>query len=371
MVAAGRITTCKTKRHSSGTPAIGPEAAAKESGLHYVSDDRPGIRRVRCGRGFHYVAPDGQTLTNAESLARIRKLAVPPAWEDVWICPEANGHIQATGRDARGRKQYRYHNRWRSVRDEAKYDHMIAFARALPAIRARVKADLAKTGMPREKVLAAVVRLLETTLIRVGNDEYARQNGSYGLTTLHNRHVSVDGWTIQFEFKGKSGVRHAVSITDRRLARIVRACQELPGQELFCYQDKKGKSHDVDSGDVNNFLRKITGQPFTAKDFRTWAGTVLAARVLRTFQKFDSQRAAKKRVLAAIDEVAKRLGNTRTICRKCYIHPAVISAYLDGSFMKTLKRCRQKRRAEKLPHLSAEEGAVLAFLQERLERDGD
>jgi DNA topoisomerase I len=369
MVSAARVTLFEASRESLSIPARDPQATANEAGLRYVSDDHPGIRRVRSGRGFRYLGRNGQTVTDEEVLARIRKLTIPPAWENVWICPEANGHIQATGRDARRRKQYRYHERWRSVRDEAKYGHIIAFAQALPGIRARVEADLAKAGMSRAKVVAAVVRLLETTLIRVGNDEYTRQNGSYGLTTLQNHHASVDGWTVQFQFKGKSGKRHAVAITDRRLARIVRACQELPGQELFCYQDDEGKSRDIDSGDVNDYLGEITGQSFTAKDFRTWAGTVLAARMLQAFERFDSQTVAKKNVVAAVNAVAKQLGNTRTVCRKCYIHPALISAYLEGSLADTLQRCARKKRAEKLRHLSAEEATVLAFLQERVEKE--
>ena len=346
-----------------------PIESAREAGLRYVSDDRPGIRRNRRGKSFRYVQPDGQAVRDRDTLRRIRSLAIPPAWSDVWICPLANGHLQATGHDARGRKQYHYHPRWRAVRDETKYDRLIAFGLALPCIRARVEQDLAQPGLPRGKVLATVVRLLEITLIRVGNEEYARTNGSFGLTTLRNRHVSVEGESVRFSFRGKSGVRHSIRVDDRRLARIVRRCQDLPGQELFQYLDDDGTPRDLDSADVNAYLREIAGQEFTAKDFRTWAGTVLAARALQEFESFDSQAQAKRNIVAAIESVSKRLGNTTAVCRKCYVHPAVLNAYLDGSLLETLRQRVEKEIAGSLAELPPEEAAVLAFLQARLKHE--
>ncbi len=346
-----------------------PIESAREAGLRYVSDDRPGIRRVRRGNGFRYVQPDGQPVRDRDTLRRIRSLAIPPAWTDVWICLLANGHLQATGHDARGRKQYRYHPRWRAVRDETKYDRLIAFGQALPRIRARVEQDLAQPGLPRSKVLATVVRLLETTLIRVGNEEYARTNGSFGLTTLRNRHVSVEGESVRFSFRGKSGIRHTIRVDDRRLARIVQRCQDLPGQELFQYLDDDGTPRDIDSADVNAYLHEIAGQEFTAKDFRTWAGTVLAARALQEFESFDSQTQAKRNIVAAIESVSKRLGNTKAVCRKCYVHPAVLNAYLDGSLLETLRQRVEKEIAGSLAELPPEEAAVLAFLQARLKHE--
>lgn len=352
-------------------PPADPAEAAKAVGLVYVHDDRPGIHRVRRGKTFRYQQPDGKTVRDAETLGRIRSLVIPPAWTDVWICPLANGHLQATGRDARGRKQHRYHPRFRAVRDETKYGRMIAFAGALPHIRARVEKDMAHHGLPREKVLATVVRLLETTLIRVGNDDYARQNHSYGLTTLQDRHAKIDGDELRFEFRGKSGVRHTVAIHDRRLARVVRACQDLPGQELFQYLDDDGKRHDVTSGDVNDYLREISGEDFTAKDFRTWAGTVLAARALREFAKFDSQAQAKRNLVKAIETVARQLGNTRAVCRKCYVHPAVFDSYLDGTLLQTLADRAERRLRRRLHQLPPDEAAVLLLLQQRLRRESD
>ena len=348
-----------------------PIESAREAGLRYVSDDRPGIRRVRRGKGFRYVQPDGQAVRDRDTLRRIRSLAIPPAWSDVWICPLANGHLQATGHDARGRKQYRYHPRWRAVRDETKYDRLIAFGQALPSIRARVEQDLAQPGLPRRKVLATVVRLLETTLIRVGNEEYARTNGSFGLTTLRNRHVSVEGESVRFSFRGKSGVRHSIRVDDRRLARVVQRCQDLPGQELFQYLDDDGTPRDIDSADVNAYLHEIAGWEFTAKDFRTWAGTVLAARALQEFESFDSQAQAKRNIVAAIESVSKRLGNTTAVCRKCYVHPAVLNAYLDGSLLETLRQRVEKEIAGSLAELPPEEAAVLAFLQARLKHEAE
>jgi DNA topoisomerase-1 len=357
------LTPLKRRRRASDAIEQSREAA-KEAGLRYVCDASPGIRRLRAGNGFSYVSPDGQHVAEEQTLARIRRLAIPPAWRDVWICPSANGHIQAVGRDARGRKQYRYHSRWREVRDDNKYGRLIAFARALPKIRARVRRDAAKPGLPREKVLAAVVQLLEKTLIRVGNDEYAKHNGSYGLTTLKNRHARVRSGKIRFQFRGKSGVVHAVEINDPRLAKIVKNCQDLPGAELLQYLDDEGVVRDIGSADVNDYLREISGEPFTAKDFRTWAGTVLAAQALQEFHAFDSQAQAKRNVVRAIENVAERLGNTKAVCRKCYVHPEVLNAYLDGSLVATLEQ-RAARLARSIGRLTAQEAAVLALLRRR------
>jgi DNA topoisomerase I len=320
------------------TIVLDPVRAAEDAGLRWVSDDAPGLRRVRAGKGFRYLDADGERLTDDKTLARIRHLAIPPAWRDVWICPSPNGHVQATGRDARGRKQYRYHDRWRAKRDETKYDKMLLFGLALPKIRARVDEDLARPGLPREKVLATVVRLLETTLIRVGNEEYARTNKSFGLTTLRNHHVDVDGAELRFEFRGKSGIQRRVSVHDRRLARIIRRCQDLPGHELFQYVDDEGMLRPIDSQDVNDYLREITHQEITAKDFRTWNGTVLAAGALRDAMRGGPRGRSKRVVTRCIDRVAARLGNTKAVCRKCYVHPGVIEAYLDGSLDRALGR---------------------------------
>lgn len=316
-----------------------------------------------------YLDPDGAVIRDVDVLGRIKSLAIPPAWRDVWICPIAYGHVQATGVDAKGRKQYRYHPRWREVRDETKYDRMLVFARVLPKIRRRVERDLARPGLPRAKILATVVRLLETTLIRVGNEEYARQNDSFGLTTMRDRHVNVSGATLTFEFRGKSGIVHAIDLTDRRLAKIVKQSQDLPGYELFQYIDDRGARHSIDASDVNAYLKEISGEEFTAKDFRTWAGTVLAAEALQEFQAFDSKAQAKRNVVQAIESVAKRLGNTKAVCRKCYIHPAVIDLYMDGSLLQTLARRVKKELTRSLHDLPAEEAAVLALLQQRLRRE--
>ena len=343
-----------------------PVKSAEAVGLRYVSDERPGIRRQRKGSGWIYRAASGKVLRDPKVLARIKRLAVPPAWTDVWICPDPQGHLQATGRDARRRKQHRYHPRWREIRDETKYNRMLAFARALPQIRRRVQRDLKPKGLPRTKVLATVVRLLEVSLIRVGNDEYARTNESFGLTTMKDRHVDVNGSQVRFNFRGKSGIRHEVDIADRRLAGIVKSCQDLPGQELFQYLDEQGQTQDVRSSDVNDYLRQISGRDFTAKDFRTWAGTVLAAMALREFQKFDSQAQAKKNLLRAIESVAEKLGNTPAICRKSYIHPEVIGAYLDGSLLETLKQRAQEQLTQGMQKLAPEEAAVVGLLQQRL-----
>ena len=343
--------------------------SAEEAGLRYVSDWKPGIKRKRNGKGFSYLTADGAPVRDAGTLARMQSLAIPPAWQNVWICPSAEGHIQATGYDARRRKQYRYHPRWREVRDQEKYGRIIAFAQALPTIRRRVDRHLKCAGLPREKVLAVVVRLLEATLIRVGNDEYAKSNHSFGLTTMRDEHAEVNGSTIFFDFRGKSGREHEIDLTDRRLARIVAQCQQLPGQELFQFVDEQGEVRDVGSQDVNEYLREISGEDFTAKDFRTWAGTVLAAKVLQEFKEFDSQAAAKRNVVRAIEHVAGRLGNTKAVCRKCYIHPAVIDAYLEKSLIETVREETERELREELKSLPPEEAAVLALLRKRMQRE--
>jgi DNA topoisomerase I len=343
--------------------------SARAAGLRYVSDRMPGIRRKRGGPDFVYLDPDGRPLRTPDDLSRIRSLAIPPAWTDVWICPRANGHLQATGRDAKGRKQYRYHPRWRTMRDETKYGRMTAFAEALPGIRRRTEGHLRLPGLPREKVLATVVRLLEATLVRVGNEEYARDNGSFGLTTMRGEHADVNGTSLRFRFRGKGGKEHDVDVRDRRLARIVRRSQELPGEELFQYLGDDGEPRTIASGDVNDYLREISGQDFTAKDFRTWAGTVLAALALEEFEAFDSEAQAKKNVVAAIRTVAERLGNTAAVCRKCYVHPAVIDTYMDGGIARALRRRAEREMTESLHELRPEEAAVLALLRQRLARE--
>ncbi|WP_422931632.1 DNA topoisomerase IB [Singulisphaera sp. PoT] len=335
-------------------------------GLRYVSDASPGIRRKRVGKGFAYYDAKGHHVTEPNLKRRLDALVIPPAWTDVWISPHPLGHIQATGRDARGRKQYRYHPRWRSVRDEAKYGRMMSFGTMLPKIRKHVDRDLNRPGLPREKVLATVVRLLETTLIRIGNEEYARTNGSFGLTTMRDRHVDVSSTAVHFKFRGKSGIRHEIDLQDRRLARVVKTCRDLPGQLLFQYLDEDGQRLSVESADVNDYIRSITGEEYTAKDFRTWAGTVLAAITLRELQAFDSEAQAKKNVVRAIEAVAERLGNTPTICRKCYVHPEVIDAYLDGTMLESLRQITEQEIKEGLSELRPEEAAVMALLQQRL-----
>src|SRR6202040_78502 len=316
-------------------PKIVTEAAevAEEAGLRYVSDDQPGYTRKAKGDDFEYFDTEGKPIRDEERLLRIKRLAIPPAWTDVWICPSSNGHIQATGRDARGRKQYRYHDRWREVRDENKYERMVNFGDALPKVRQRVRKDLAFPGLPRRKVLATVVQLLERTFIRVGNTEYARANKSFGLTTMQDRHVDVKGAALRFHFRGKSGRMRKVELTDRRIAKIVSKLQDLPGQELFQYVDEEGLVRDVTSQNVNDYLHEITGEHFTAKDFRTWAGTVLAAIALNAVGGFETKKQAKANIKNAISAVAKLIGNTPSICRKCYVHPALLKTYLDGNFI--------------------------------------
>ncbi len=345
---------------------MAPQDTAAAAGLKYVSDARPGLTRRRAGRHFRYLDAAGKSVSDKTTLQRIRSLAVPPAWSDVWICPFADGHMQATGRDARGRKQYRYHPRFREVRESTKYQHVIAFARALPAIRKTVRAHMRRPGLPREKILATVVYLLDKTLIRVGNDDYARQNKSYGLTTLKNRHAEVDGSQVCFHFIGKSGKEWTTRIKDRRVAKIIRACQDLPGQELLQYRDDGGAIADVTSTDVNAYLRDITGSDVTAKDFRTWAGTVLAGIALQEVETFDSEAQAKRNVRSAIEGVAKRLGNTPAICRKCYVHPEILNAYLDGALVKELTERSEKLLRDKVSGLEPQEAAVLALLRSRL-----
>jgi len=351
------------------TAQVDPVESAKSAGLRYTRGDAPGIQRIRRGDGFRYVDAAGRPVRDRETLQRINALRIPPAWEKVWICARPDGHLQATGRDVKNRKQYVYHPRFREVRDGAKYSRMFAFGRALPVVRARVAKDLARPDLPREKVLAAVVRLLEATLIRVGNEEYARTNRSFGLTTMRVRHVEIEGAALRFRFRGKSGVKHDADVNDARLARVVSRCQELPGEELFQFLDETGEPRTVDSADVNEYLRDISGEEFTAKDFRTWAGTVLAAHALQEFESFDSQTQAKRNVMAAIEGVAKRLGNTKAVCRKCYVHPAILDAYLDGSLVKELTRRVERELADSLADLRPEEVAVLAFLHARLKRD--
>ena len=336
--------------------------------LRYVSDRQAGIRRVKSGHGFRYIGASGQTIRRKDILARIRALAIPPAWTDVWVCLDPRGHLQATGRDARRRKQYRYHPDWRATRDETKFDRMQAFARALPILRRRTQADLAKPGLPRNKVLATIVQLLERSLIRVGNEEYAKQNQSFGLTTLRNRHVKVRGGTLQFHFRGKSGKHHTIDVNDWRLAHVVKQCRDLPGQELFQYVDENGRRQRVGSGDINDYVRDVTGEEFTSKDFRTWWASVLAVCALRELQPGRTKTQSDKNVLLAVEAVAGLLGNTRAVCRKSYVHPGVIDCYVEGSLVKVLDR-GSKAAAKQVAGLRAEELALLTVLKHVQNRD--
>src|ERR1700677_4888159 len=355
-----------TKRKKAKEVVTSPVESAYAAGLRYVSDSQPGIHRRRRGTGFQYLNADGKPLREKEALGRIRSLVIPPAWRDVWVCTNPRGHLQVTGRDARGRKQSRYHPRWREVRDETKYERMTIFGAALPGIREQVQRDLSLSEMPRRKVLAAIVRLMEVTLIRVGNEEYARENHSYGLTTMRNKHVQVEGANVSFKFQGKSGVRHTIDINDRRLARIIQRCQDIPGYELFQYIDGDGNHRSVDSADVNEYLREISEQDFTAKDFRTWAGTVLACTMLQEFEAFQSQTEAKKNVVQAIKDVAEHLGNTPAVCRKCYVHPAVLDTYFSGGLIKSVEKQVEEEAADSAYALRQEEVALLHLLKKRL-----
>ena len=344
---------------------VDPVESARAAGLRYVTDDEPGIRRKKRGKGFTYVDPQGRTVKDEKTLERIRKLAIPPAWTDVWICPRPNGHLQATGRDARGRKQYRYHADWREVRDETKFGRMIAFGEALPKLHERLEQDMSQRGLGREKVLATVVKLLETTLIRVGNKEYVKQNNSFGLTTLRDRHVDVDGSTLRFELRGKSGKEHSVEVQDRRLARIVKQCRDLPGQKLFQYLDENKERQSVSSEDVNAYLRETTGEDFTAKDFRTWGGTVLALSALLEVGACESEREASKAVVEAVKRVAGQLGNRPAICRKYYVHPVVIQSFLEGTLRDTLEETVEGEEDDGSNGLRRLEAQVLRLLKGR------
>jgi DNA topoisomerase-1 len=338
------------------------ERAAREAGLRYTLDDAAGITRRRSGKGWSYFDVRGRLIRDVAERDRLNGLAIPPAWTDVWISPRADSHLLATGRDSEGRKQYRYHPDWRAIRDEAKYSRLIPFARALPRIRQRVDEDLARSGLPRERVLAAVLRLLELSLIRVGNEEYARSNGSYGLTTMRDRHVSVDGTRIRFEFRGKGGKRHEVDVRDRRLARIVRQCRDVPGYELFQYYDERGEKRALGSGEVNEYLREIGGEEFTAKDFRTWAGTLHAASALLECEPCESERDGRMRINECAGIVAERLGNTPAICKSCYIHPVVFERYLDGTLAELLAGDGASKHPE-VEGLAEEERALLGLLE--------
>ena len=348
------------------TIAVDPVDSAKMAGLRYVTDAGPGIHRKRAGTAFSYTGLDGRPIHAPKELARIKSLGIPPAWTDVWICPNPLGHLQATGRDAKGRKQYRYHQRWHEVRDATKYDRMIAFGEVLPAIRAEVSGELARPGLPREKVIATVVRLLDETYIRIGNQEYARENESYGLTTLQNEHVEVMGSRLRFHFRGKSGKEQSVEVQDQRLAKIVKRCQELPGHELFQYLDDEGQRCLVESADVNDYLREVTKQEFSAKDFRTWAGTVIAAHTLTELEPFQSETQGKKNIVQAIKTASEHLNNTPAICRRCYVHPGVLDAYLDGALLQAERAVERSGEARSMDGLRPEEAEVLALLR-RLE----
>jgi DNA topoisomerase-1 len=335
--------------------------AAEEAGLQYVNDERPGYRRKTKGKNFEYSDLEGKPIRDEQRLLRIKRLAIPPAWTEVWICPSANGHIQATGRDARGRKQYRYHERWREVRDENKFGRLAQFAKALPNIRRQVAQGLKSPGLPRQKVLATIVRLLERTFIRIGNEEYARENKSFGLTTMKNRHVKIKGAKVMFRFRGKSRRQHEVDVTDRKVAKVIAKCQDLPGQDLFQYLDEDGEVREVTSQDVNEYLRQIAGEEFTAKDFRTWGGTVLAAIALSKQEEFQTKKQAKSNIKTAICAVAELLGNTPAVCRKCYVHPVIVEAYLNRTRIAGLNGTKSLAP----PNLRKAERAVLKFLHAR------
>ena len=368
-VLAGTIKKARRRRGSGAVEPVeivtDPAESAKAAGLRYVNDAKPGLKRQKRGKSFRYTTADGGAVRDAEVLGRIKSLVIPPAWTDVWISPWANGHLQATGRDVKGRKQSRYHPRWREVRDETKYERMSHFADALPTIRERVRQDLGLPGLPRKKVLATIVSLMEATLIRVGNEEYARENKSYGLTTMRNKHVEVEGSKITFTFQGKSRVHHTIDLEDRRLAKIIKRCEEIPGYELFQYLDHEGEPHSIDSSDVNEYLREISGEHFTAKDFRTWAGSVLACVTLKELGPFETATEGKRKVVEAIKSVAERLGNTPSVCRKCYVHPAVLEAYLGGTSVAEAKEQIEEEIEEHATALKQEERALLDLLESR------
>jgi DNA topoisomerase-1 len=356
-----RGTNSRNGKAIESTVAADSAEAAEEAGLQYVNDDRPGYTRRAKGKNFEYLDTDGKKIRDEQRLLRVKRLAIPPAWTEVWICPSANGHIQATGRDARRRKQYRYHERWREVRDENKFDRLAQFAKALPNIRRRVTQDLKLPALPRQKVLATLVRLLERSFIRIGNEEYARENKSFGLTTLKNRHVKVKGAQVVFRFRGKSGRQHEVDVTDRRVAKVIAKCQDLPGQDLFQYVEN-GEARDVTSQDVNEYLREIAGEEFTAKDFRTWGGTVLAAIALSKQEEFETKKQAKSNIKTASCAVAELLGNTPAVCRKCYVHPLIVEAYLKQTPIVGLNG---NAKSLTPPNLRGAERAVLKFLHTR------
>ena len=348
--------------------ATDPLESAAEAGLRYISGSGPCIRRIHCGKSFRYIRPDGSPLRDPKHLERIRSLVIPPAWKDVRICPSPNGHLQAVGRDARGRKQYRYHPHYRKVRDQAKFSRMIAFGAALANVRRQVRRDLRRSGLPKPKVLATVVRLLETSFIRVGNDEYAKENDSFGLTTMKDRHVRIAGAKLLFRFRGKSGQEHSIELTDRRLARIVKQCRDLPGYELFQYIDETGAVCAVDSADVNQYIRDIAGHDFTAKDFRSWAGTVLSVRELCATGSCQDENAAKSTIVNAVKSVAKQLGNRPATCRKYYIHPAVLDAFSDGSLFSAMQQGEQQHMAYNGLGLRPEEYCALVVVAAHQER---
>lgn len=354
------------RQHIKAATTADPVESAKAIGLRYVTDEGPGIQRQKSEDSFTYIGTNGKPLEDAEEIRRIQALGIPPAWEDVWICPSPQGHLQATGRDAKGRKQYRYHAEWRQIRSETKFLRMIAFSEALPKIRERIEHDLALPGLPKNKVLATILRLMELTRIRVGNEEYAKTNKSFGLTTMRDRHVDVSGSTLHFNFKGKSGVEHDIEISDRRLAKIVKRCQDIPGQELFQYIDEAGQRQSVDSGDVNTYLREISAQDFTAKDFRTWAGTVLAALELYDLGECESETATKKAVVQAIKSVAQYLGNRPATCRKYYVHPAILEAYQNRILPTVMAEHVEQNPSPSSNGLRCEELAVVKLLKQQL-----
>jgi DNA topoisomerase-1 len=359
---AGRI------RQIASSRTVEHRKAASRAGLNYVTDGVVGISRRRAGKGWTFFFPDGARISDPTERRRILSLVIPPAWTEVWISPDPKGHIQATARDARGRKQYRYHTSYRDARDSSKFRHMIELSEVLPAIRGRAERDLRAPEFSRRQILATVVQLLDKTLIRVGNDEYARENQSYGLTTLRMKHVAVNGSKMSFSFRGKSGVQHAISVTDKRIAQVVQRCQDLPGQELFQYLDESGRRQTVTSDDVNGYLREISGKGITAKDFRTWGGTMLAGVKLRAIGAAPTQREARSNIIRAIDAVAERLGNTRSVCRKYYVHPALLHAYMQGLVPDASgqDKPRKNRRDRPTPALRRDEVAILQFLQEVL-----